>query len=139
MRLNVARVALMSCIKRNVSLLSALNAFTTRRPPRVSSIWVRISAFCSCPLVDALFNERPIRPMSSPATGKRTSTNSVSCHEIVNSVIRYTIIIIGSLNNISNVDMILASTSLTSLVIRDITSPLRSSVKKPIGKLTTFW
>ena len=44
----------------------------------------------------------------------------------------------GSLNSISNVDMILASTSFTSLVMRDMTSPLRSSVKKPIGKLTTF-
>ena len=51
---------------------------------------------------------------------------------------RYTRIMIGSLKSISKVDIILASTSFTSFVIRDITSPLRSSVKKPIGKLTTF-
>ena len=47
-------------------------------------------------------------------------------------------IMIGFLNIMSSEVMIEFSTSATSPVIRDMMSPLRSLVKKPIGRLTTL-
>ena len=48
------------------------------------------------------------------------------------------IIIIGSLKSMSSDAMILASTSVTSDVMRDITSPFFASVKYPMGSDTTL-
>ena len=74
-----------------------------------------------------------MRPMRKTETGMRSRTKRVSCQEMTKRVMRYTRIMIGSLKSISSADMIDASTSLTSLVMRDITSPLLASVKYPIG------
>ena len=51
---------------------------------------------------------------------------------------KYTKIVNGSRMKTSKVAIIDNSTSLMSLVILEIKSPLRSSVKKPIGKESTF-
>ena len=87
-RLNVWRVRLLRFKKLSDNCCSALNAFTTRKPPSVSSISDKRSAVSSCPRVERRLRERPILPISKPAIGKSKSTNSVSCHEMQNSVIK---------------------------------------------------
>ena len=57
---------------------------------------------------------------------------------MANMVLKYMIIMIGFLNIISNEAIMEFSISATSPVILDITSPFRSVVKNPIGKLITF-
>ena len=138
MRLKVTLVALISAVKRARSLSCALNPLTTRRPKSVSSMDERISAFCSCPRVEARLRDRPRRPMRNTATGMSSKTKSVSCQEITSNVTRYTRIMIGSLKSISRADMIDASTSPTSFVMREMTSPRRASVKYPIGRERTL-
>ena len=76
--------------------------------------------------------------MNQPMMGMMITENSVNCQEIMINVVKYEIMRIGFLNIISNEDMILTSTSCTSPVIRAMISPLRSSVKKPNGRLTIF-
>ena len=88
MRLNVARVALISLVNRVRCLSCALKPFTTRRPNKVSSMEESISAFCSCPLVDARLSDRPIRPMQKIAMGNKAITKSVNCQEMMNIVNR---------------------------------------------------
>ena len=51
-------------------------------------------------------------------------------------IVRHAKIMIGFLNIRSRLDMMLFSTSVTSPLMRAITSPLRSLLKKPMGRVT---
>ena len=76
--------------------------------------------------------------MAKPATGSSISTNTVSCQLMATIMPRHTIIITGFLKSMSSEAIIELSTSCTSPLIRAMTSPLRSLVKNPIGRLTTL-
>jgi len=69
-----------------------------------------------------------MRPMRIPATGRMITTKMVSLKLMEKRKIRYTTMVMGSLNNICRELMMEASTSWTSLEIRAITSPFRASV-----------
>ena len=58
---------------------SALNAFTMRRPPIVSSVVERIWPHISWALSDFAFSFFPTDPITHPASGRRMSTKTVSC------------------------------------------------------------
>ena len=88
-----------------------------------------------CPSSDWRLSRLPTRPITTPANGNSMNTNSVNCHEISNIMVRHTIIITGFLNIISNDAIIEFSISATSPLMRAITSPLRSVVKKPMGNV----
>ena len=87
-RLNVWRIVSLSDWKRWFSLDSALNAFTTRSPPRVSSIWAMSSPESCCPRRDFRLSDLPIRPISNPLIGSRMSTKMVSRQLIVKRTMR---------------------------------------------------
>ena len=74
--------------------------------------------------------------MIKPATGNSTSTNRVSCQLKAIIIVRQAMIMMGFLNIMSSEDMTEFSTSVTSPLMRAITSPLRSLEKKPMGKET---
>ena len=74
--------------------------------------------------------------MIEPAIGSRSSTNTVSCHDMKSIIDRHTMIMIGSLKSMSRVDIIEFSISATSPVMRAITSPFLSVVKNPMGRST---
>ena len=75
------------------------------------------------------FRRLPTRPITRPASGSSTSTNTVSCHDTAIIITRQTIIITGFLKIMSSEAIIEFSTSATSPLMRAMTSPLRSPVK----------
>ena len=92
----------------------------------------------SCASNDLRLSRLPTSPIISPARGSRISTNSVSCQLMKIIVDRQTMIMTGFLNSMSRLAITLASISATSPLIRAMTSPLRSPVKKPIGRRRIF-
>ena len=72
--------------------------------------------------------------MMKPAIGSRTSTNTVSCHEMANMVARQAMIMMGFLNIMSRLCIMEFSISATSPLMRAITSPLRADVKNEMGR-----
>ena len=76
--------------------------------------------------------------MIHPIPGTTNNVNKVSCQLVIINVPKYMTIRIGFLINISNELVIEFSTSPTSPLIRAMMSPLRSSEKKPNGKLITL-
>ena len=60
--------------------------------------------------------------------GRKIKANKVNLQEIENSVTSDKMIMIGDLKSTSSVPITENSTSIKSLVIREITSPLRSLV-----------
>ena len=88
-----------------------------------------------CPSSDARFSRFPTFPITVPAIGKSTNTNIVSCQLTTIIMVRHTTIMMGFLNIMSSDAMMELSTSVTSPLIRAITSPLRSFEKKPMGRL----
>ncbi len=66
--------------------------------------------------------------------GNKRNTKTVSCHEITIMAVMHTIIITGFLNIMSSDAMMEFSISATSPLMRAIMSPLRSVVKKDIGR-----
>jgi hypothetical protein len=71
-----------------------------------------------------------------PATGKTSRMNSVMLGLMTSIATSKTRIMIGFFRNISSEDMIEFSTSLTSPVMREMMSPLRSSEKKGRASLS---
>ena len=74
--------------------------------------------------------------MMAPATGSKMSTNSVSCQLSTIIIVRHTIIMMGFLNIMSSDDITEFSTSVTSPLMRAMTSPLRSLEKNAMGSDT---
>ena len=81
------------------------------RPESVSSIVERRSAIKSCPFLDLLFKDFPIRPIIVPAIGNSINTKRVNCGLIFIITIKETVMIIGFLMNISNEFIMEFSTS----------------------------
>ena len=77
--------------------------------------------------------------MIHPAMGSSTSTNSVNCQLMTIIITRQAIIMMGFLNSMSSEVMIEFSTSVTSPLMRAITSPLRSLEKKAMGSDVILW
>ena len=67
--------------------------------------------------------------MNQPISGTMVSVNSVSCHDMSSSVMKYAMMSIGFLKSMSSDDIIEFSTSCTSPLMRAMMSPLRSSEK----------
>ena len=128
-----------SAWKRASALCWALKALMMRSPPSVSSMLLRITPHCVCPSSDTRLRRLPTLPIIYPATGSSTSTNTVSCQLTRIIIVRQVIIIMGFLNIMSSDAMMLFSTSVTSPLMRAITSPLRSLVKKPMGNCMILW
>ncbi|MPN52525.1 hypothetical protein SDC9_200187 [bioreactor metagenome] len=76
--------------------------------------------------------------MIHPIAGNTIRVKRVNCQLVTTSVPKYIKINIGFLISISRELVIEFSTSPTSPLIRAMISPLRSSEKKPNGKLITF-
>ena len=119
--------------KRRRTLSSALKALTMRRPPMVSSILLSSTPHWFWPSSETRFRRLPTLPMTQPAMGSSTSTNSVSCQLMTIIITRQAMIMMGFLNSMSSEVMMEFSTSVTSPLMRAITSPLRSLEKKPMG------
>ena len=79
-----------------------------------------------------------MRPITRPTKGSSIKTKIESCQLMVNMATKQMIIMMGFLNIISSDDMMEFSISAVSPTIRDMTSPLRSEVKKPTGKVSTL-
>ena len=73
--------------------------------------------------------------MMYPAIGSSTSTKSVNSQLTTIIITKQATIITGFLKSISRDAITDTSISVTSPEMRAITSPLRSLVKKPIGRL----
>ena len=107
-----------------------------RSPPMVSSMLLSNTPHWFCTLSDLRLSILPTRPMMVPARGSSTSTKSVSCQLSAIIMPRHTMIMMGFLNIMSRLAMMEFSTSVTSPLMRAITSPLRSLLKKPMGSDT---
>ena len=86
-----------------------------------------------CASVDCAFSFLPTAPIIHAMRGTKRMVNSVSCHEMTTSVVKYAMMRIGFLNSMSRLDITLYSISCTSPDMRAMMSPLRSSEKKPSG------
>jgi len=133
-----SRNSLLHSVKRFIIFCSAIKALIIRSPPKVSSSWDIVSLHLACASSDCLFNFLPTLPMIHPIPGTTNNVNKVSCQLVIINVPKYMTIRIGFLINISNELVIEFSTSPTSPLIRAMMSPLRSSEKKPNGKLITL-
>ena len=107
-----------------------------RNPPTVSSMLLSRVPHWFCASKLTRFSRLPTVPIMKPATGSRVNTNRVSSQLTIIIIVRQAIIMMGFLNIISKHDMMLFSTSCTSPLMRAITSPLRSLLKKARGKVT---
>ena len=76
------RMAPVTLAKRSLIFFSAVKAFTTRRPPRVSSTWLMVSLQRACTWAERFLRLRPITPISQVISGANASTKSVSFQEM---------------------------------------------------------
>ena len=136
MRRDKLRYFSFSLAKRFLTLSSALKALMMRKPLMVSSMFDMMVPSWFCCSSDTRFKYLPTRPMMNPAMGSRMNTNSVSCQLTKSIIARHTTIMMGFLNIMSSDIITEFSTSVTSPLIRAITSPLRSLEKKPMGNDT---
>ena len=93
-----------------------------------------ITPHCVCPSKLVRLRRLPTLPITVPAMGSRMNTKMVSCHDMASIMPRHTMIMTGFLNIMSSDDMMEFSISFTSPLMRAITSPLCSAVKKPMGR-----
>ena len=107
-----------------------------RSPPTVSSMLLRSIPHWFCASRLTRFSRLPTVPMMKPAMGRRVNTKMVNSQLTRIIIVRHAKIMIGFLNIRSRLDMMLFSTSVTSPLMRAITSPLRSLLKKPMGRVT---
>ncbi len=102
----------------------------------VSSALERISPHLFCEANDLAFNFLPTRPITKPTNGSIRNTNMVSFQLTIIIMPRQAMIIIGYLISENKLAITEFCTSCTSPERRAMISPLRSAVKKPIGKET---
>ena len=89
------RYASLILTKRFIILCSAINALIIRRPPSVSSSCASISPQRPCTVADCDFNLRLTLPITHPASGATTITNTVNCQLTVSIVAKHTKMAIG--------------------------------------------
>ena len=132
------RKSLLILIKRCSILLSAMKALMMRKPPSVSSSCDMISPHCDCATTDWLLSFLLITPITQPARGSTTITNSVSCQLTLKRVMKHTTRVMGLRISMSIELVMEPSTAETSALMRAMMSPLRSSEKKLNGNLSTL-
>ena len=120
--------------KRSRMVFSALKAFTMRSPPRVSSTWLMVSLQSACASREFRLSCLPISPITHTKAGANTMVNTIISGLIQMRKPKYSTMRMGSLMSMAMEAVMEFSTSDTSPLMRAMMSPLRSSVKKPMGR-----
>ncbi len=117
----------------------ALKPLMMRRPEIVSSMMDKITPSFTWLFADVRRRLFPTWAIKIPVTGSKIATKTVNVGLMMTSEIRKTTIVKGSRNIISSDCMIDHSIFITSLVIRDMMSPFRFSLKYESGKIKIRW
>ena len=87
-RMRMSRYSELMRLKRSFIFSSAQKALMMRSPPSVSSTWLMVSLHIACAFTEFCFSLRPTMPMNHPKMGTKMMVNSVSCHEMMMSVVK---------------------------------------------------